>query len=150
MPPASRTHLIHRVLKIHPHGRLLVFPTLISQPAAHVAHLLQRIPSNQQILDVLRHDPRHIFQIVVQFIQVRRSTRILILLRSPLHKGIELHKRIWTQSRCHGFVLIGVCEFRGDVLQVREGEFAGIRAFANAQIADVFLDHVAELCVPAI
>ena len=138
------TYLFQQQLPIYPHRRLPILPTILPQPPRHFPHPLQTIPAIQQILNILRHDFRHISQLVVQFVQILRSPTILVRLLRPLYERVELDEGIRSQGRrkvlCGG---ICGCEFGGEVREVGEGEFARVGFVADAEEADRVLDRVA-------
>jgi hypothetical protein len=55
---------------------------------------IQRIPTINQILDILRHNPRNILQLNIQPIQIRLRPRILINPFRRTDKRVKLDKRI--------------------------------------------------------
>lgn len=86
--------LLQQQFPIDPHRRPLVFPTILPQPLTHVAHPLQTVPSVEQILDVLRHDLRHVPKLIVQLVQIPCSPRILVCLLGALNEGVEFDEGV--------------------------------------------------------
>lgn len=88
------TYLLQQQLPINSHSRLPILPAILSQPRTNIAHSLQAIPSVQQILDVLRHNLGHIFQFIIQLIEILRGTRVLICLSCALNKRVKLDEGV--------------------------------------------------------
>jgi len=96
MPDAMPSYLFQHQLPIYPHRRLSVLLAVLSQPAAHLPHPLQAISSVQQILNILRHDLGDIFQLIVQLVQIRARSAILVGLLRPLDEGVKFNKSVWS------------------------------------------------------
>jgi hypothetical protein len=138
------TYLLQQQLPVNPHGRFFVLSTVFPQSARDVPHPLQTVPAIQQILDVLRHHLGHILELVVQLVQVLRRARVLVRLLGALDERVELDKGVRPTRRREVLLrLVRLCELRGQVGQVGEGEFARVRAVANAEEAEVAADEVA-------
>ena len=58
--PYKWSILLQKQLPINSHRRLSVLFAILSQPATHLPHPLQTIPSIQQILDIFGHHLRDI------------------------------------------------------------------------------------------
>ena len=54
-----------------------------------------------------------------------------------------MHEGVRPQTGRHRLLLVGVAEFRGNVGEIGEGEFARVGALGNAVVADVVLNEVA-------
>ena len=138
------TYLLQHQFPIYPHSRLAVLLAVFPKPAAHITHLLQTIATVQQVLDVLGHDFRHVFQFIVEFVQVGGGTSVHVGLLCALDEGVEFDKGIWSQSGGMDLLQrIDGGEFLCEVGQVCEGELAGIRAVADAEKANRLLYCVA-------
>jgi hypothetical protein len=138
------TYLLHQQLPINPHRRPLILPTILPQSATHFSHPIQTVPTVQQILNILGHDLRHVLQLILNLVQVRTRPRILVRLLGLLDECVELHERVRPTRRA--VVLRGrvdICEFGGQVGEVREGEFAWVRGVADAQEDYGVLDQIA-------
>lgn len=92
--PPNRPILLQQQLPINPHRCLLIFPTILPQPTAQISHPLQAIPPIQQILNILRHDFRHIAQLVIQLVQVLRCAGVLIGFLGALDEGVEFDEGV--------------------------------------------------------
>lgn len=89
-----RPVLLQQQLPIYPHGRLLILPTILPQPTADLSHPLQAIPPIQQILNILRHDLRHVLQLGIQFVEILCCAGIWIGAFCTLDEGIEFHEGV--------------------------------------------------------
>ena len=114
--PRKRSILLQQQLPINFNSRPLILPTILLQAIRHLPHPLQTIPSIQQILNILRHNLRHIPQLIIQLIQILTRAAILVCFFSPLHEGVKFDKGVGAAGG--GEVLgggVGGCEFGGYV-----------------------------------
>lgn len=95
---SKRPVLLQQQLPVDPDGRALVLRTILPQPRAQVAHLLQAVASIQQVLDVLCHHLRHIFQLVIQPGQVVCGATVLVRLLRAVDVALELGELVGSQG----------------------------------------------------
>jgi hypothetical protein len=146
--PNSATYLLQKQLPINPDRRLLIFPTILPQATRNITHALQAIPAIQQVLNVLRHHLGHILELVVQLVQILRRPRVLVRLLGALDERVELDEGVGPTRRRQVLLrLVGLREFRGQVREVGEGEFARVGAVADAEEAEVVADEVAGMAL---
>ena len=122
-----RPYLFQQQLPINPHRRPAIFFTILSESPTHLAHPLEAIPPIQEILNVLRHHLGHIFQFVIQPIQVGRCPTILVCFPGALDERVKFHERVGSLiGGVVGRLGVGGGEFCGEVGEVGEGQFAGV------------------------
>jgi hypothetical protein len=138
------TYLLQEELPVDAHSRLLVLPAVFSQPARDVAHPLEAVATVQQVVDVLGHDLGHVFQLIVQLVQILRRSRVLVRLLCALDESVELDKGVRPEPLVEVLVwLVGLGELGGEVGEVCEGQFARVGAVADAEEAQVAVQEVA-------
>ena len=140
----KRTILLQQQFPVYPYRRSLIFGRIFSQSRTHVSHPVQTVSAIQQIFNVLGHDLRDIFQLVVQPTEVVRRPRVLICLLRPLDEAVELRvgvrSHLWVEIV---FAFVRGLEFGADVFEIGQGEFLRIRPFGDGEVGDIIVENVA-------
>ena len=87
-------------------------------------HLLQTVAAIEQIFNILGHDLRNIFQLIIEPTEIVCRSAILIRLLRSLQIAIKFSVCIRSELRVKvSFALVGGLEFGSDVFEVGKGEF---------------------------
>ena len=109
-----------------------------------LTHLLQRVASVQQVLNVLRHDLCHVLELIVESAKVVGRARILVCSLRLLKEAVELGVCVWAELRVEVVVaLVGGLELVADVFEVGDGQLLRIAAFGDCEVCDVVSKDVA-------
>lgn len=99
----------------------MLFPSLL------LTHLLQRVSTIEQVLDILGHDLGHVLQLVVESAEIVGCARILICFLRALDEAIELGVLVRSKLRVVDFIsLVRRLELCADILKVCKSKLLGI------------------------
>lgn len=137
------TILLEQQLPVDPDGRPFILCRVFSQSTAHISHLLQAVSSVQQVLDVLCHHLRHVFQLVVQSTQVVRGAAILVRLLRALNEAFELAVLVWSKLRIEVILaFVRGLELSADVFEIGKRKFLWVRFLGDGDVAEGVVEDV--------
>lgn len=88
------TYLFEQQLPVDSDSSTFVFSAGIFEVATHGAHTLETIASRQEILNILGHDMRGLFELNLHTVEVVRGARILVGLFCSLDESVKLVIRV--------------------------------------------------------